>query len=325
MYMRARSRVQQLDDMKAKLAKLESEPASEGTAAQIAGLRAQIADVEKQQTDFLAKEAELERQEKMHPTWDVDTISKDKKSRTLINKGDAAAATSDPSGMSLNDFIKAHSAKMKEFGMMSKYEDSHRYLKDNLFLVCDHTAGYLVVWAIDMAVETKLELMKRIAHQAIVMQFILELARSLKRDPRSCVDAFFTRIKTAEKQYKDAFDDEYHALLDRIQVRAKERVKEAEAEAAAAEEEERKRRLGPGGLDPLEVLASLPPRLKEAFETQNTPLLHQAFAEIPDAERPEVYRRIVQSGLWVPSKGDEGAEGGDEGAAGDEAAAAAAP
>ena len=32
-----------------------------------------------------------------------------------------------------------------------------------------------------------------VAHQTIVMQFILELARSMKVDPRQCVRAFFAR------------------------------------------------------------------------------------------------------------------------------------
>ena len=40
----------------------------------------------------------------------------------------------------------------------------------------------------------KHDLMKHVSHQCIVMQFILELAKSLKTDPRSCVGAFFSRF-----------------------------------------------------------------------------------------------------------------------------------
>ena len=39
----------------------------------------------------------------------------------------------------------------------------------------------------------KTALMEQVAHQVIVMQFILELAKSLKRDPRSCIKPFFTK------------------------------------------------------------------------------------------------------------------------------------
>lgn len=38
-------------------------------------------------------------------------------------------------------------------------------------------------------------LMEQVAHQTIVMQFILELAKSLKVDPRGCFRQFFTKIK----------------------------------------------------------------------------------------------------------------------------------
>lgn len=55
----------------------------------------------------------------------------------------------------------------------------------------------------------------------------------------------------AEKQYIDAFEDELNQFKDRIRRRAAEKIREAE-------EEERQARLGPGGLDPIEVMESLP-------------------------------------------------------------------
>ena len=35
--------------------------------------------------------------------------------------------------------------------------------------------------------------MNHVAHQAIVMQFILELAKSLDTHPRNCIKGFFSR------------------------------------------------------------------------------------------------------------------------------------
>ena len=52
-----------------------------------------------------------------------------------------------------------------------------------------------------------------------------------------------------------AFTDELEAFKGRIRTRAKQRIDEAIAEA---EEEERQARLGPGGLDPVEVFQELP-------------------------------------------------------------------
>ena len=97
--------------------------------------------------------------------------------------------------------------------------------------------------------------MEHVAHQCICMQYILELSKQLDVDPRACVGSFFTRIQIAEEAYKNSFDDELRAFKDRIRKRAAEKVEEAIKEAA---EEERKARLGPGGLDPVEIFETLP-------------------------------------------------------------------
>lgn len=97
--------------------------------------------------------------------------------------------------------------------------------------------------------------MEHVAHQCICMQYILELSKQLEVDPRACVGSFFSRIQIAEVEYKNSFDDELRAFKDRIRKRAAENVADAVREA---EEEERKARLGPGGLDPVEVFESLP-------------------------------------------------------------------
>lgn len=62
--------------------------------------------------------------------------------------------------------------------------------------------------------------------------------------------------KTADQQYQEAFNDELEAFKERVRGRAKIRIEKAMKEY---EEEERQKRLGPGGLDPVEVYESLPP------------------------------------------------------------------
>lgn len=63
------------------------------------------------------------------------------------------------------------------------------------------------------------------------------------------------RIQLAEKQYQDSFNEELTMFKERIRKRAEEKIRIAQAEI---EEEERQARLGPGGLDPVEVFESLP-------------------------------------------------------------------
>ncbi len=142
--------------------------------------------------------------------------------------------------------------------------------------------------------------MEHVAHQCIVMQFILELSKTLKYDPRTCVGPFFTKMQKAEKEYKEGFNDELTAFKNRITKRAKEKIDAAMKEA---EEEERKNRLGPGGLDPVEVFESLPESLKQCFESQDIKLLQDTLLTMKKEEAEYHMDRCVKSGLWVPDGG----------------------
>lgn len=62
-------------------------------------------------------------------------------------------------------------------------------------------------------------------------------------------------MKTADEQYKQGFFDELSAFRERVQTRAKQKIEDA---VKQYEDEERQKRLGPGGLDPIEVMESLP-------------------------------------------------------------------
>ena len=61
--------------------------------------------------------------------------------------------------------------------------------------------------------------------------------------------------QTADQQYQDAFNEELESFKERVRGRAKIRIEKAMKEY---EEEERQKRLGPGGLDPVEVYETLP-------------------------------------------------------------------
>jgi cell division cycle protein 37 len=197
-------------------------------------------------------------------------------------------------------FIDENKSKVKHFGMLKHYEDSKHYLQENSQLVCEDTANYLVVWCIDLEIEEKHELMEHVAHQCIVMQFILELSKTLKHDPRACVGPFFSKMQLANREYKDGFYEELNAFKARIRKRAQEKIEQAMKEA---EEEERQKRLGPGGLDPVEVFESLPVELQKCFESQDIALLQETILKMNSKDAEYFMDRCVKSGLWVPEGG----------------------
>lgn len=290
--------LQKLKDAKEKLAKLESE---QKDSADLTTLKKVLHDLEEEEKKIKQKEEEMKKKERLTP-WNVDTIGQDGFTKTVINtkppRKDADAGLSDEEKEKrMKQFVKENEKKLKEFGMLRKYDDSKKFLQEHPYLVCENTANYLVVWCINLEMEEKHDLMEHVAHQCICMQYILELSKQLEVDPRACVGSFFSRIQIAEVEYKNSFDDELRAFKDRIRKRAAENVADAVREA---EEEERKARLGPGGLDPVEVFESLPESLQKCFEAQDIPLLQQTIASMSEEEATYHMKRCVDSGLWVP-------------------------
>ncbi|XP_045504139.1 hsp90 co-chaperone Cdc37 [Colias croceus] len=268
-------------------------------------LKKALADLENEQKEIQKKEDELRKKEKTTP-WNVDTISEPGFTKTVINTKPARPRdenlTEEEKEAKMKKFINENEKLLKKFGMLRKYDDSKQFLQEHNQLVCEETANYLVIWCINLEMEGKHELMSHVAHQTICMQYMLELSKQLDVDPRACIGSFFSRIQVAEKTYKDSFDDELEQFKKRIQKRAQEKIQEAIKEQ---EEEERQARLGPGGLDPVEVYEELPDELKKCFDAQDVPMLQATIAKMPEQEAIYYMKRCVDSGLWVPGKNDE--------------------
>ncbi|KAM6966507.1 hsp90 co-chaperone Cdc37 [Tautogolabrus adspersus] len=295
----AQKKVQELsisttDDAKADLVKAQAEEKK---------LRKEERELEKKMDEF-------NREEKKMP-WNVDTLSKEGFSKSIVNiNPETAEETEEQKEQKHKTFVEKNEKQIKHFGMMRRWDDSQKYLSDNPHLVCEETANYLVIMCIDLEVEEKHALMEQVAHQTIVMQFILELAKSLKVDPRGCFRQFFAKIKTADQQYQDAFNDELESFKERVRGRAKIRIEKAMKEY---EEEERQKRIGPGGLDPVEVYETLPAEMQKCFDDKDIGMLQEAISKMDPTEAKIHMKRCIDSGLWVPnSKVDDGDEKEDD-------------
>ncbi|XP_056136976.1 hsp90 co-chaperone Cdc37 [Lampris incognitus] len=253
--------------------------------------------------------AEYRREEKKLP-WNVDTLSKDGFSKSVLNiKHVAKEETEEEKEEKHKNFVDKHEKQIKHFGMMRRWDDSQKYLSDHPHLVCEETANYLVVMCIDLEVEEKHALMEQVAHQTIVMQFILEMAQALQVDPRGCFRQFFSKIKIADKPYQDAFFTELESLKERVRDCARVRIENA---MKAREEEERQKRLGPGGLDPVEVYNSLPKEMQRGFDEKNIQMLQDAISKLDLTEGKYHMMRCIDSGLWVPDMGRDDDDDDDE-------------
>ncbi|KFD54442.1 hypothetical protein M513_04589 [Trichuris suis] len=265
-------------------------------------LQAELSQLQEQEEKWRQKENELKKQEELQP-WNVDTISQEGFSSTRINKTPPAEPEKVMTDDEVSNFYSENAEIAKEFGMLRKWRDSQEFLIAHPQLCCSEAANLLTLQCLNYELEGKSELMSHVAYQTIIINYLLELAKYLKASPKSpqLITTFFTKLQLAEQSYHNMFDDEWNALKERIKARAKERVAEA---MKAAEEEERQKRLGPGGLDPVEVYDSLPPELQECFRSRDKSMLKEVAEKMSEQEFTAHLQRCIDSGLWIPNAND---------------------
>ncbi|CAG5108304.1 Oidioi.mRNA.OKI2018_I69.chr1.g3732.t1.cds [Oikopleura dioica] len=310
---RHEARVQRMEEMaKEKEQISESKKDAERALAEAKKKGLTDAELEKQVEEWKIKEREFEKKEKSQPL-NVDTIGTVAQSSSRINKAKTELEIKSEEEL-MSDyqrFTKKWEAEIKKFGMFKRLEDSQQYLSENTYLVNEHTASFLCIYCIDLCVEEKMSLMNQVSHQAVILQFILELAKTHKIDPRGCFRQFFDKYRKNENpEYQKAFDDELAAFRERVKGRAQARIDAYLEEQKQEEESERQKRIeaSPGGVDPQEVFESLPEAWQKCFETQDIPMLQKVVSETDPKVASELLDKCIKSGLWVPGPDEKGDE-----------------
>merc|ERR1712232_1346218 len=113
---------------------------------------------------------------------------------------------------------------------------------------------------------------------------------------------FFKRIQ--EKQYYDGFMEGVNSFVEKIIKRSvdkkKEMKRDAKEETTTVDLNSipKEERLGPGGLDPVEVFDSLPPSMQQAFESREVEKLKEALLAMDPKDAEYHMKRCVDCGLW---------------------------
>ena len=219
--------------------------------------------------------------------------------------------------MSYNDFAYAHEELLEAYSEIQDMERSKQMLFKNCdILLHEHAQSYMLLSSLEDEMNGKHKRMRNVAKQSQILSHINELGVSMKRDPRDVILPFFARMedKTHFKVFQDAVDE----FCSRIVNRAVEKRKEMDDERAMENDlPPREERLGPGGLDPVEVMEMLPLELQEAFHSRSVEALKQVIAGMSPSDAKKWMKMCVDSGLWVP-QGDEIFD--DEGEESDEGA-----
>ncbi|XP_026075142.1 hsp90 co-chaperone Cdc37-like 1 isoform X2 [Carassius auratus] len=219
---------------------------SESAEQERARALASSTELSQTEQEWRHKESMLGRSPTLCPEASRDVFDK-----SIINSSQSWPNESDPDKNI--SFIQRNEELLKHFGMLRRWDDSQRFLAEYHHLICEEAADYLILWCFRLQAEQKEALMEQVAHQAVVMQFILEMARNSQQDPRGCFRQFFQKAKAGQEGYLDVFHTELNAFTQR--------VKEYTMKSKGETPKDTVHQNTPAGfrLDPKEVLESLPP------------------------------------------------------------------
>jgi cell division cycle protein 37 len=176
----------------------------------------------------------------------------------------------------------------------------------------ENASNYLLLASLEDEMNGFREKMKLTARQSQIITSIAELAKTLKTHPGNVIDPFFGRLQQREhlEEFVKGVKDFQEKIIQRAVVKKREMDAARTAEAEEEDDGEsgsrreladipREERLGPGGLDPLEVIETLPADMVAAFESRDVEDLKAALAKLPPDEAEYHMKRCIDSGLWV--------------------------
>jgi len=202
------------------------------------------------------------------------------------------------------EFTEKYADIIEQFMAIPDLEGSKAFLlKYGDILLQENASNYLLLASLEDEMNGYHEKMKRTARQSQIITNIAELAKTLNTHPGNVILPFFARLQ--QREHFEEFKLGVDAFTQKIVQRAV--TKKQEMDAIQAQEEggtaldsiPREQRLGPGGLDPLEVIETLPEDMVKAFETRNVDDLKAALMKLDPEQADYHMKRCVDSGLWV--------------------------
>lgn len=247
--------------------------------------------------------AKMEKEKK----WNADNMSKTTESKTLVS---ASVETPVPEprlqgeavAQGYCEFIEEHEELLEKYISLGTEDDLDvvcEFLKEHggTLLQGEHAESYLLLDCLEKEMNGEHSAMLRSARQNQFLTQLREFSRASHRPVRDGVHPVFQRLIDHE-QTKESFDDSVNMFVKRVEERAVTKKIEMDAEAAENDQNDP----GPGGLDPMEVLHSLPEEMQAAFKAQDIQRLQCAVEALPEDEAKYHLKRCEDSGLWVPQQ-----------------------
>jgi len=239
------------------------------------------------------------------------TKPKTNKAPQLQPQPDDPANSVSVSMLSYHEFTQRYADTVEKFMALDSMDKSKDFLLQNAhILLQENASNYLLLACLEDEMNGFHDKMELVARQSQIISSIADLAKNLKLHPGNVIHPFFQRMQN--KELYAGFMVAVEEFIQRVKARAitkrkemdEERAREIKEQGANAEgavdvsDMPLEERLGPGGLDPLEVFESLPESMQIAFESREKEQLEAALRAMTPEEASYHMKRCIDSGLW---------------------------
>jgi len=192
-------------------------------------------------------------------------------------------------------------------------------IQNGNILLQENASSYILLACLEDEMNGKHDKMRLVARQSQILTNIAELAKTMKQHPGNVIQPFFSKM--SQREHLMTFLQGVDAFIEKVKARAIVKRKEMDKEAASygkqTQDEEddnelvdlhsipREQRLGPGGLDPVEVFESLPIEMQQAFESREVEQLKHALLHMDPKDAEYHMKRCIDCGLWNEGGGGD--------------------
>mmetsp|Transcript_37223 Transcript_37223/g.42496 ORF Transcript_37223/g.42496 Transcript_37223/m.42496 type:complete len:426 (+) Transcript_37223:41-1318(+) len=227
--------------------------------------------------------------------------------KTAVGPKSPDLSSRSPSSVSMDtyhDFTVKYADIVEEFMHMNSLDRSKEFLmKHGDILLQENASNYLLLASLEDEMNGYRSKMKLTCRQSQLISNITELAKSMKTHPGNVIIPFFQRLeqKSVLEGFRHGAEDFCQKIIKRAVTKREEMEEQEKVDLQDIPKEER---VGPGGLDPLEVIETLPVELQEAFESRDVEQLKKVLMAMNPSDAEKHMKRCIDSGLWVDSGGN---------------------
>lgn len=244
--------------------------------------------------------------------------------KRALNAANAKAAhvvTEEEEAEQFQSFLQTNEEIFSHFAGLKTNKESEEFLLNHSKppaeapLLTSEATGWLLLKCLELEMNGKTREMKKVARQNEMIEYITRMtSRDARdgtskpiRDPREGIKPFFHALNSG--RLEKGFEEDLAGVIKHVQQRAKVKLQEREEEGEDADADEEvvdleslplEERLGPGGLDPVEVMKSLPKGMQDCFTARDIPGLQELLKEMPEDEARVHMQRCTDAGLWNP-------------------------